>query len=370
MATIPTQQERTKTKIPSRLDVINDAKERGEVIAGVLPIHYPRELLRAFRVHPIEIWGPPRIDPTAGVSHLQPYVCSIVRNALAFQQSGGLDVVDLILVPHACDSLQGLASVLLDFIQPKQPVIPFYLPRGEGNAGVEFLIEELKRLYLHLKIITGKTPSDDDLLQAVLQEERFDHAFSELYRFRRKNNISNLDFYRIVRAREFLPGEQFLQIANRGSELNFAVDPVGIPIVISGIVPEPMDVFQAIENYGGMVVADDLASCGRRRYPTGESEDPFERMAERLLNGPPDWNKGDPIQLRLDHLVDMVEGNGARGILFYSVKFCEPELFDLPQLRGGLQSRGIPSLLIEVDVNDSLSNQTLTRIEAFMEMIA
>jgi benzoyl-CoA reductase/2-hydroxyglutaryl-CoA dehydratase subunit BcrC/BadD/HgdB len=370
MIEMPVQLEGAIQNLPQRSEIARQIKDQGEFIAGVLPIHYPRELLRAFGIHPMEIWGPPRIDPTAGVSHLQPYVCSIVRNALAFQQSGGLEVVDLILVPHACDSLQGLASVLLDFIQPRQPVIPFYLPRGEGYAGVEFLIAELKRLYLHLKIITGKTPSDNDLLEAVRQEERFDHSFSELYRFRGWNNLSNLDFYRLVRSREYLPGEHFLQLAEHGLKERVADDPPGIPIIISGIVPEPMDILQAIEDHGGRVVGDDLACCGRRRYPMGESEDPFVRMAERLLNGPPDWNKGDSIQQRLQHLADMIEGTAARGILFYSVKFCEPELFDLPQLRGGLQSRGIPSLIIEVDINDALSNQTLTRIEAFMEMIA
>lgn len=365
-----TFRKRVQLEIPLRSEIIKTVKERGDLLAAALPIHYPRELLRAFNIHPMEVWGPPRIDPTEGVAHLQPYVCSIVRNALAFHQSGGLDVVDLILVPHACDSLQGLGSVLLDFIQPKQPVIPFYLPRGLGESGAEFLIAELKKLYIHLKIITGRTPSDNDLLEAVYQEEQFDQAFSDLYRFRERSPLSNQDYYRLIRSREYLPGKHFLQLVKHGIDGGIVGDSQGIPIIISGIVPEPMNIFQAIEDLGGRVVGDDLACCGRRRYPVGESEDPFERMAERLLNGPPEWNKGNPIQQRFQYLTEIVESTGARGILFYSVKFCEPELFDLPQLRGIFQSKGIPSLIIEVDINDPLSNQTLTRIEAFMEMIA
>ncbi len=360
---------RKQIQIPPRAEIVARMKERGNKLAAVLPIHYPRELLRAFNIHPIEVWGPPGTDPTSGASHLQPYVCSIVRNALAFQQSGGMDAVDLILVPHACDSLQGLGSVLLDFIQPKQPIIPFYLPRGVGDAGKEFLIAELKRLYIHLKIITGRTPTDNDLLEAVRQEERLDKTFSNLLLSREKYYISDFDFYRMVRSREYLPGDVFSQLAGHLVEEKQR-DFSGIPLILSGIVPEPMEIFHAIENFGGRVVADDLACIGRRRYPVGESDEPFERMADRLLNGPPDWNKGNPIQDRLQYLLEMVARSNARGIIFHTVKFCEPELFDLPQIRAGLQSQEIPSLVIEVDINDTLSNQILTRLEAFMEMIS
>jgi benzoyl-CoA reductase/2-hydroxyglutaryl-CoA dehydratase subunit BcrC/BadD/HgdB len=35
-----------------------------------------------------------------------------------------------------------------------------------------------------------------------------------------------------------------------------------------------------------------------------------------------------------------------------------------------LQEAGIPSVAIQVDLNDPLAHQTLTRMEAFLEMIA
>jgi benzoyl-CoA reductase/2-hydroxyglutaryl-CoA dehydratase subunit BcrC/BadD/HgdB len=55
--------------------------------------------------------------------------------------------------------------------------------------------------------------------------------------------------------------------------------------------------------------------------------------------------------------------------MFYHVKFCEPELFYLPALRKGLREVGLPSTLIEVDLNDALSQQVLTRLQAFLELI-
>jgi benzoyl-CoA reductase/2-hydroxyglutaryl-CoA dehydratase subunit BcrC/BadD/HgdB len=93
-------------------------------------------------------------------------------------------------------------------------------------------------------------------------------------------------------------------------------------------------------------------------------------MTESILGGPPDSTRGHPIQERLDHLVRLCQTSGARGVVFYDVKFCEPELYDLPLLRKGLQEAGVPSVTIEVDLNDPLSHQSLTRIEAFLEMMA
>jgi benzoyl-CoA reductase/2-hydroxyglutaryl-CoA dehydratase subunit BcrC/BadD/HgdB len=131
-----------------------------------------------------------------------------------------------------------------------------------------------------------------------------------------------------------------------------------------------MSLFESLSDMGGMVAADDLACCGRRLYPRGLSDDPFRHLAENILGAPPDSTRGHSIGERLEHLLQLSRTSGAKGIVFYNVKFCEPELFDLPDLRTGLQAASLPSTTIEVDINDPLSHQTLTRLEAFLEMIA
>jgi benzoyl-CoA reductase/2-hydroxyglutaryl-CoA dehydratase subunit BcrC/BadD/HgdB len=131
-----------------------------------------------------------------------------------------------------------------------------------------------------------------------------------------------------------------------------------------------MTIFDALDQMGAAVVADDFAGCGRRLYPAGQSDDPFTRMAERILAAPPDSTRGSAIEARLEYLARLAQTSGARGVVFYDVKFCEPELFYLPALRKGLKDAGIPSLALEADLNDPLSHQVLTRLEAFMEMIA
>jgi benzoyl-CoA reductase/2-hydroxyglutaryl-CoA dehydratase subunit BcrC/BadD/HgdB len=365
--------------IPHRSEAIRSFKKGGGLIAAVLPIHYPRALLRAFGVLPVEVWGPPRVDASLGSAHLQPYVCSIVRNALSFLQSSELDGVDLIVVPHACDSLQGLGSILIDFVRPKQPVIPLYLPRGKRASDTRFLADELRSLYQRLEAVTLISPSDSILFQSIQREETADWLLSDLGQRRQHLPLTQIEFYRLVRSREYLPAETFFELAQAlpapaGSLPRRTTGQgelwKGIPIILSGIVPEPMSLFESIAEMGGVVVADDLACCGRRLYPPGTSDDPFHRMAESLLAAPPDPMRGSPIQARLEYLLRLARSSGANGVVFYNVKFCEPELYDLPDLRKGLQEAGVPSVTIEMDLNDPLSHQTLTRMEAFLEMIA
>jgi benzoyl-CoA reductase/2-hydroxyglutaryl-CoA dehydratase subunit BcrC/BadD/HgdB len=358
------------TEIPSRSEVAWKHKARDGLVAGVLPIHYPRELLRAFNILPMEIWGPPQVDATYGSAHVQPYICSVVRNALSFLKTAVQDTVDLVVVPHACDSLQGLGSLLLDFVQPEQPVIPLYLPRGSRGAALDFLADELRSVYTRLEAITDKSPCGADLMESVRREEQADGLLVRIHQRRRDIPLTDFEFYRLIRAREFLPAEEFSLLAERALGCKSEEGRSGIPVILSGIVPEPMGLFNAISDFGGTVAADDLACCGRRLYPPGRSQDPFLRMAERILEAPPDSTRGSPIRERLEHLLGLIETWGARGVVFHLVKFCEPELFDLPGLCKGLQDAGIPSVTVEIDLNDPLSNQALTRIEAFFEMIA
>jgi benzoyl-CoA reductase/2-hydroxyglutaryl-CoA dehydratase subunit BcrC/BadD/HgdB len=354
--------------IPSRRDVIRHHKESGGLVAAVFPIHYPRALLRAFGVLPVEVWGPPGVNTGEGDAHLQAYTCSIIRNGLSFLLKGGLDVTDLILVPHGCDSLQGLGSILLDFITPRQPVLTLYLPRGDQNEAekaVRFFADEFRSAYESLGEITGRSPSKAELRAAIEREEAADRLMSQ----RRQLPLSDREFYRLLRTREFLPAEEFEGLARKALEQREESGRPGVPIVLSGIVPEPMEILDAVSRAGGMVVGDDLVCSGRRLYPPGKDQEPFRRMAESILWAPPDSTRGDSVERRIQHLQKLCADSEARGVVFYNMKFCEPELFYLPQVRRELARSGIRSVETEGDLGEQLPQQMVTRIEAFLEMI-
>ena len=356
---------------PSRTATIASFRETGGRIAAVLPVHYPRALFRAHGLLPVEVWGPPGARGSGADAHLQAYTCSIVRAALSFILAGKLDVVDVIVVPHACDSLQGLGSLLMDLVKPQRPVLPLYMPRGDGEPATAFLAAELERLSERLAAATaGEMPEAGTLLSAVQREEAADAAVGRLWAVRRRLPLGNRALFDLLRTREYLPAEDFIALADATLERQAASERRGVPVILSGIVPEPMEVLDALDQAGGLVVGDDFACSGRRVYPRGLSDAPFRRMAERLLGGPPDSTRGSAIAARADHLGRLCTETGARAVLFYTVKFCEPELFYFPLLRAALERRGIRTFIVEADISERLPQQVVTRVEALLETIA
>jgi benzoyl-CoA reductase/2-hydroxyglutaryl-CoA dehydratase subunit BcrC/BadD/HgdB len=354
-------------RIPTRKETVDSLRHQGRPIAAVLPIHYPRELVRACGLHPMEVWGPAGVDPVEADAHFQSYTCAIVRNATAFLLRGKLDAAAAVVVPHTCDALQGMASVLRDFVDTRQPVLTLYLPRGDRACDEDYLVAELRRLARRLSEISGVEPSDEKLLEAVVAEEEADAAFADLAHGRDGIALDDRSFFTLLRSREYLSPAGFVELAR--SAPRGARDDRGARLMISGIVPEPMEIFDRVSEMGGQVVADDLACCSRRIYPGGTGDDPWKRMVQRLMRAPPDPTRGTPLLERAAWVEARMRESKAEGLIVYDVKFCEPELFDLPKLEEYLVRAGFPVLHLEVDLSAAVSQQTVTRIETFVEML-
>ena len=70
-----------------------------------------------------------------------------------------------------------------------------------------------------------------------------------------------------------------------------------------------------------------------------------------------------------EHLLGLVRQRGARGVIFFLKKFCEPHAWDYPPLAAALKKAGIPHLLVETEATVG-AGIVRTRIEAFLEMLA
>ncbi len=356
------------SELPSRRDAIHQHKASGKKIAAVFPIHYPRALFYAHGLLPVEVWGPPHAQRAPAAAHLQAYTCDIVHAGLGFLLSGGLRSVDAIVAPHGCDSLQGLGSILLDFIQPAPPVFPFYLPRAGRDCDAEYFAKEIESLSQKLAAVSGRSPSAEELASAVAQDEAADAALLRLWERRAELALDNQALYALSRARGYLPPQEFCARADSAPAAG-APPAAAKTVVLSGVIAEPGELLALLDRSGVRVGADDTLCLGRRFYPAGRASQPFRRMAERILAGPPDSTRGSSIRERCEHLLSLCRRSGARGVIFRLVKFCEPEQFYLPALRRALEEAGVRSLALETDLAAHLDGPSQTRLEAFLEML-
>jgi benzoyl-CoA reductase/2-hydroxyglutaryl-CoA dehydratase subunit BcrC/BadD/HgdB len=361
-----------------RKDYIQEQKARhGRKVLAVLPIQYPKELLTAMDVLAVELWGPPGKTRGPGAGRLQAYVCAVARNAVAFVQAGGTEHVDGFLYPHACDSIQGLATLIPNFGGAgDKPALHFLNPKGEARpSSRRFMVAELRSLASQIGALTGQTLSNERLGWAIGLHREIDTLRLRLLEGRAQLDLSDRARYELLRRGEWLwPEDHLTELTEAvgGLDEASAVKPKGVPLLVTGIVPEPMTIFDELADMGAYVAADDYAAVGRRvvRKPLVLKEDAFETLAWLMFAYPPCPTRATSLATRMDYLDRLVHRSGAAGVVIHTVKFCEPELFDVAGIKAHFGARGVPVLFLESELEGELAGQTVTRLEAFVEMVA
>jgi benzoyl-CoA reductase/2-hydroxyglutaryl-CoA dehydratase subunit BcrC/BadD/HgdB len=353
---------------------LQDQKRRGRRVLAVMPIHYPKPLLTAFDVVAAELWGPPGPPRSPAAARVQSYVCSVVRNALAFLSCGGAEVADGALFPHTCDSIQGLATIARDFGGWGKQVFTFLHPKGPDRPSARrYLSAELAAFSRALEHWTGKALDRDRLSWAIDLHESIDAARGELLGRRHQLAMSDRELYALLRRGEFLwPEDHLAELRQARQALRCERVQSGVPLLATGYVPEPGGLLDVLADAGAYLAADDYAAIGRRlpvRKATRYAE-PLETLVDAWFALPPCPTRDADQAGRMAHLQQLRASAGAVGVLVHEQKFCEPELFDVPAIRQAMGAHQVPVLFLEGELERELSGQVLTRIEAFCEMLA
>jgi len=361
-----------------RKDYIRDQRSRhGRKVLAVLPIQYPKELLTAMDVVAVEVWGPPGVPRGPGAGRLQAYVCAVARNAVAFVQAGGAQDVDGFLYPHPCDSIQGLATLIPDFGGADKPALHYLNPKGGPRPSSQrYLVAELRDLVDKIGGLFGEPLAPGRLEWAIGLHREIDGLRLRLLEDRRAD-LPDRALYGLLRRGEWLwPEDHLAELKEAAAGLDEAgagaAKPKGVPLLVTGIVPEPVTIFDRLSDMGAYVAADDYAAVGRRvvRKPLVVKDDPMETLAWLMFAHPPCPSRAVSLAERLDHLSRLVHRSGAAGVVIHTVKFCEPELFDVAGIKEHFGAAGLPVLFLESELEGELGGQTVTRLEAFVEMVA
>ena len=361
----------------TRTEYVRRQRElHGRRSVAVLPVHHPKPLLTALDVLSVELWGPPGPPRGDAAGRLQPYVCAVARNALAFLASGGADAVDAVLFPHTCDSIQGLATLVGDLGGSGKPSLTFLHPKGLERPGVRaFLEAELRELARKLEALAGRRLEPSRLEAALHLHDEIDAARAALLDGRARLDLSDPELYALLRRGEWLWPEDHLAEL-RAAQAALRPGPVqpGVPVLVSGYVPEPAAILEVLRDAGAYVAADDYAAVGRRvprAPPAGARRRSVGgRWSSATSRRRPARRAPRTQGARVRHLEALLERSGARGVLLHLVKFCEPELFDVPAIRAAFARRGVPVLVVEGELEAALPAQVVTRVEAFVELLS
>ena len=170
-------------------------------------------------------------------------------------------------------------------------MIHFIHPRGpRRDSTVAYLDKEFRSFVTDLEGFTGQ-PLDLDRLRCALDlHKQIDTLTAKLLARRACLDVDDFTFYETLRKGEYLWPEDYLEeLKGLDARLSDTIVQKGVPLMMTGIVPEPMSLFRNLSDAGAYVAADDYAAIGRRilSYPDTLPSDPFEALVETYFTAPP-----------------------------------------------------------------------------------
>jgi benzoyl-CoA reductase/2-hydroxyglutaryl-CoA dehydratase subunit BcrC/BadD/HgdB len=194
-------------------------------------------------------------------------------------------------------------------------------------------------------------------------------------RSRRPEIISGRDFHNIIKAAMIMDrglllkslSEIIRQMENAKSD---KIKSGAKRIALAGSVCSHPDIYDIIENAGGVVVWDDL--CTGSRYFEGvmdEKAPPLEAIARRYLDRAICPAKHAGLTDRGENIVRIVRDNQADGVVFLLLKFCDPHAFDYPYIKEMLDKEKIPCMLLDMEEQLPAEGQLQTRFETFVQIL-
>ena len=304
------------------------------------------------------------------------FACSLIINTLQQAFLGELEFLDGLVIPYLCDSSRSLFHLWKRNF-PTQFSDLIRLPKKLKGDGVkEFLVHELRRFIETLEGFYGISITEEGLWKSIRIYNENRRYLRRIKALRHGNPclMSNFEFFSFIKSSMLMPKNEHNQILKKVIT-EMESPPVSshsiLPkkVFLSGKIAVPFEIFQWMDEIGIFASDDDLAVGSRYfSYEVEEGEDPFHALAESYFKRIPSA-LGEGQEDRLSYIVKRVKEYGLKGVIFLHLKFCEPLIFDYPDLKKGLDRERIPNLFIETELHTLASSQIKTRLQAFAEML-
>jgi benzoyl-CoA reductase subunit C len=346
-------------------------------IMGYACSYAPEELIHAAGALPYRLFGAGEEGINLADRHLQSYCCSLVRGILEEALSGRIPFLDGVVFPHTCDSFQRLSDIWRLNIADQfhmDLVLPVKL---DTESARKYLMEILQAFREDLEERLKVAISDERIHGAIKTFNGIRSSMMRLYEIRSRfpEIINGQDFNTLIRAsmiaeRSFLQSALAEIVTQAEKALPDGPQENAKRLILTGSVCSQPDIYNVIEDAGGVVVWDNL--CNGSRYFEGiidETLPPLEAMTRRYLARAVCPAKHIGLEERGRDLVQAVRRNNADGVVFLFLKFCDPHAFDYPYIKRMLDEEKIPSLLLEIEDRLFSEGQVQTRLETFIQIV-
>ena len=356
-------------------ETVNSKKRSGSKVIGCAPIFVPEELVIASGAFPVGVWGAEKVILSEAMEYYPPFACSVVQSITELSARGKYDALDAILLTSLCDTLKCMSQTI-HLSAPKLRTIFVKHPQNYRlECAVEYMVKEFTRVKEELEDVTGKVITSEAIRKAISlcnEDREALLKFTNLLAVK-PGILTNRERHAVIKSRLYMDRVRHLELMR---ELNSLLEeyhsPVfeGIRLYVCGIMLEPLELLDILDEYGFTIVGDELAQESRQfRYKIPEGLDQIERFARQIQQIRGEAFFYDPVKERDDIVINECKNCGAQAVLFASMKFCDTDEYDYPWIRQAIKKIGLPILNLEIEETMQSFEGVRTRIQAFSEQI-
>ncbi|MBI4332146.1 MAG: 2-hydroxyacyl-CoA dehydratase [Chloroflexi bacterium] len=374
--------------IRQRPQELSRARRSGQQVVGYLCCYTPEEIIDALGLIPLRICrGGNEEWMEVGAQYTSTKNCAYVREVVGMFVDGKDPLLansDFIALTTA-DLEMGRVAEVISYYCKIAPIV-LDMPRSLDNASEkEYLLESIKDFTAELERRSGKKLDQGRLREAVALYGAIRKCLLELYELQagERPPLSWREVFEVTQAGFYLDRRRYLTLlGDLLKEVRYESRDTGIDnrprILLCGSIIAPGDnkLLDLIDDLGGRIVGDDLCT-GRRFYQDLEVKEPSlrgiaEAYADRLPSAHIVCLRPFDEDRRFINVVNLARSYRAGGIIYHSLRFCDPFSFKALPLRDFLRQKlgNFPFLTIHTEYSSSDVEALRTRVESFLNVVA
>jgi len=376
-----------KKRLEERPKEIEKARREGQKVVGWQGYNIPEEIIYALGLIPVRIGvgGDDRMVEI-GARYISTKNCVFVRETVGLFAENNDPYVqntDILAFDATCLQTYRTAEIIQYYFNKEVLILGvprnFYWPEAKV-----YFTKEVEYFTRRLEKQAGKKLNYQILADTIGLYDRIRNAIVTIYTYQAAagNYLSWEETYDLIHAGYYLDRREYLSLLEQvlaelrekqGQPFIEAVEGEA-RIFLSGSVLPPGDkkLIKIIQEVGGRIVGDDLWSGLIPYLDVKIPENSLQGLAVGYLNRTP---HGALPYLDLDtdrrikRLKELIQTFKAQGVIYHTLRYCDPYTFKAKETKDILQKEGIPLLEIHTEYAGSDLEAIRTRVEAFVEML-
>lgn len=339
-------------------------------IINWLSISTPEEIILAADMIPYRITGDTRSEFPKASSAMHRNVCPYVLSCYEEVLDGVHAFASGSVIVNVCDARRRLYDVW-KYYDDSKFLYSLDFPKVVNSLTKGYLKSQFLGLCRALESRFSCKITDDSLKEAIDLCNESRRLLQQVYHLRKTGAISLPSSQAIQLVKTSMAGFR-KEFNEKLSDLVRAVND-GVwqkekyRILLTGSYFDHAEIADLVESYGAEIVCEDVSTG--LKYFEGQVEtegDPLEALASYYLEKASCARMTD-YGRNFRRVSALIDEYNIQAVIYFTLKFCDNNLFVYPFLKKQLNERGIPVFLIESERAIENREQVKTRIAAFLE---